>query len=151
MLELGAERASVAQAKALTLHVLITPELPQERRPRGRAPKAHVHQEVPSSHRDAGDLMGPRPNPVLGVALVVHPPEERGDAIALRLEHAEEQAVELKAVPAPLLADELGLERAEVEAHRPPEEDIEVLKGDGQGLGPVELLQAVDRGRGERA
>jgi hypothetical protein len=79
-----------------------------------------------------------------------HPGSQCVDLKTQVFEHISHQVVVLVAVAAAAPADELVLEGVDVEPDAPAEEDVEVLEGDGEGVGAMQPAQPLRRRRGRR-
>ena len=79
-----------------------------------------------------------------------HPSGERRDGKSQRLQRCGEQAVQLEAIAATAFADELLLQRSEIEPNGPPKEWVEAFEGDRGRLQSVDRLKR-RKGRGPRS
>ena len=108
------------------------------------APEADVGQERPFGQVDAQQHVRARPN---RGGVRPDPRGESGHGEAQGLERRPEQRVLLEAVAAPPARDQLGLHALEVDANGPPEQDVEVLEGNGSHVALVEQAQGLGRRR----
>ena len=82
-----------------------------------------------------------------GQQRIAHPSQPTLDLIPEPLQGRREQRAVLEAVPAATAADELGLDRCQVDARVPVQQDVDVVEGERPHVGLVQCVQGRPRHR----